>query len=378
MKSVHPFVVILMTALLLPSAEAASISLSGGPGDLTPAQLSALGVVEDPSVCSETRKSLESELKKTSDVYLSPGSFPLPKPPEAVVDPGGCDAYQDGPSDFERMTKLVGTITAPSHLDLACVAGAQKIFQAVPGPYRACPSGEMKPRSEGPCRTSNATATVSRALTLVSECLGIDRRELFRIGSESTGLVADALTPRAERSALTVRDTDLGFAGGEPARKAGSAIRTTMGNNAFCAGLYRLEQNFVFSDEKSVCERMSQPAGAFLPLFFQAKAYLYLRAELEAASTASRAKFASEADYRNVLRAVAVSGAVAGEVKARAVFSTILLRSFKNADDFLKQYQSALVAAVPAEIRTEVDRFPSRLDALTKDLKKATGGRECF
>lgn len=375
MRSARFLAVIFMAICLSFSVRADSVALSGGPGDLTPVQFAALGLVEDPKSCSNSRK--------TSSVYLAPASFPVAETRgKARVELGDCDVYSESAfHEQDRMTKIVGTITAPSLLEIACVAAAQKVFQTAPtDTYRSCPSGETKMKGESPCRSEDFVTNTTRAFNLVSECLGVDRRDLFRIASENTGLVPGAITPQIESGAASVRDTDLGLAGGNSARAVGDRIRKSMGANAFCAGLYQIEQTFIAADEKSVCERMGQPAGAVLPLLVQAKSFLYLKADLEASlrTSAARAKFGSEAEFQNVLLRVAHSGSVAGEVKARAVFSTLLLRPFKGATDFLAQYGAALSAVVPDPVRAELATLSERFDSIAKDVHKSTGGRECF
>ena len=383
MRSVLFVFVILLASI----AEATPAVLLGGSDEYSQAKLLGLGVLEDASSCSDTRKRLEADLAKTASTYLVPAAFPLPvksKPSEGT----GCEVDVEVANGvIDGLSAKIGEITRPKRNDIACVAAAQKRFAKTTNEYRSCPVNTTTPGMEAPCRTENTVSTMTRALNVVSECLGIDRRELFQQAAESNGMVPDAFTPRIESAMRTVRDTELGLAGENSAREAGEFIAKAMRNNTLCASLSQMAFNFANAEEKSACERMVQPGGAFLPLYFQAKSVLLLRANLDSLrkdfdlgrkTAAVRKKFGSEAEYQSVLRALALSGTIAGEVHVRATFAALLHRDFKSGKEFVTLFRTELAARIPAEVRAAVVDFSERFDKSVREVNLDSGGSECF
>ena len=65
---------------------------------------------------------------------------------------------------------------------------------------------------------------MTRALSLASECIGIERKDLFRVASEDTGLVPDAFSARTVSFARSTQNIDLKIAGGPAAQAVANAL----------------------------------------------------------------------------------------------------------------------------------------------------------
>ena len=370
---------------------AASTSLRGGAGDLTPAQFDALGVTEKS--CAESRNGLELSLKKTSAIFLAPASFP-PGALPVSSDPNACHPdreprnVRNGRSGFHSSDALaasINEITSPSLADLACVAAAQKVASSEAAEYRACPSGVKK--TETPCRSISEVSTMTRALSLASECIGIERKDLFRVASEDTGLVPDAFSARTVSFARSTQNIDLKIAGGPAAQAVADQVRQRVHDNAFCSGLNQMGTDFALRLDQPVCDRMGQPQSAVLPYVFQAKAFLYLKADLDQSRADLdkknpklhlKEKFGTEAEYLSALRTVAFLGATVGEVRARAVFLTVFHLKFNGAPEFLANYRRVLELSVPATERKSVEAYSAKSAERAAEVRKSAGGRECF
>lgn len=349
-----------------------SVTLFGGGDDLNEKDFGALGLVE-PSCADAARNSLEPEIKQALEGVLAVptvATTAATNQPTVVCPTGGGEAEKSDvvtgafPQTVKLATEVVSSPIAKTSLkDVACVAAAQKVFGETHMPYRVCPGDASK--SEPPCRTRDSATVMARAFDLVSECVGVDRRELFYQAMKTNGFVPDAWTP-----------TDEGFSFfSAEAKKVDAAI----GANAFCKNLDDVVKAYAAEKSKSICERMKRPAGFLLPLYFLAKSQRALRVALEDAANDNWMKDRFGKDYETVLRAAIHASVGRGPAKALSVFRAVakVAEPDKNGKDmpvtdakrFLELYAKHLeeFPGVAAEVESQSAR-----------VKELLGGRECF
>lgn len=318
MRSVLFASVILLASGFPPARAASAVALRGGPGDLAPAELASLGLLEE---CPEEPGLARSEV-------------PACRPDSATPFFAGDGVFGE-----------IDAITGPGLGEIACVAAAQKTASEFANDPRTCAEKRKKP-----CRGLAAVSKAARALTLVSECVGVDRAELFRGVALEAGWFPTALPLL---SAWT------------------SSLPATMGK-PFCSPLARLEKGLREDGDPSICERMATPDGDLLPLYLQAKARRALRSDLEA----SRRRFGVGTE--ELLRAVVFSASVVGELRARSVFQAALHSRFSDARDFLRIYRDQLGKTASPSERESLGRFEKRSADLEDGVKAKMRGRACF
>jgi len=288
----------------------------------------------------------------------------------------GCEgSLESGNPVLGSLVKAVEEITRPNREEIACIGAAQKSSAIRSSEFRSCPSGHKFSASESRCRSFEVASTAARALNLVSECVGIRREDLFLVVAASTGFVPDAISSEVENTIRSVIDVDLGLVGDEVARETGNLIRKKMKDTPFCSGLSQIETDFRLKDGLGVCERIT---GPFLPLIYQAKAFRYRYASLDAIRSGLdssknrnrlRSRFGSEEEYRLVLRSIAIMSVKIGDLRAQSIFFARLHRPFRDAKDFLSQYRSEVA---------RIDPEAARLEETTRETNRTIGGAECF
>ncbi|MBS1963509.1 MAG: hypothetical protein JST04_14940 [Bdellovibrionales bacterium] len=368
------FGVILMAVLFSTSGFAGpggSVVLFGG-DDLSEKDFAALGLVE-PSCAEAARNAIEPEVKEALGGILAlptVATATATSQPVVVCPTGGGEGERSDvvtgsfPEAVKLTTEVVDSPIAKTSLkDVACVAAAQKVFGETHLPYRSCPGDASK--TELPCRTRNSATVMARAFDLVSECVGVDRRELFLQAVKTNGFVPDAWTP-----------TDEGFSFfSSEAKKIDAGI----GANAFCKSLDETVKAYAAEKSKSICERMKRPAGFLLPLYFLAKSQRALRVALENAANDNWMKDRFGNEYETILRAAIHASIGRGPAKALSVFRAVakVAEPDKTGKDmpvtdakrFLELYAKHL------------EEFPgaaAEVESQSSRVKELMGGRECF
>jgi hypothetical protein len=394
-----------------------SLNASGAENMLVLEALAARNL-EDPAHCSSRRLYDESKYASTlSEFYAVSNTLAPPAYlPRTILNNASCDLPLPPMSrDFSPIQDLLNSLAfknpvKATPLDLACVAVAQKHFGSSGWGFIGCSKGKAYPfqnrgsktTSRVPCRTNANISLVAHTFKSVSQCLGVNSREAFKVFSKESGMMLNSRSFTGARGIgqLTqiamqhVQDVDQGRPWG--ATKASLELSkrhsaNIVGNGSQlpkpeCDPLHQFERSFLSKDElANPCSILQLPEGAFRSMLYSMKLYSYYKAEIEAiAQSVGAEKFLGK-DYREIIQAAtAYSYSAAGPGHTRPTFKALLLaakKNYKGKTAFLNQLKANLVRRAPrvaGEIRTYVSGEGKGLKDRYAAIKAELGGRECF
>jgi hypothetical protein len=368
----------------------------------------------DPNVCSEESLYLEQEVSSALGKYLMPlAADPLPD--ETVV--GTCSGAENGEQlkPSSSLTKLVADLEptlATGPKDVACIAAAQKFYGPI-GRKTYCESPDAKPSPQKvpPCRSDAYTLGVTRAFNAVTECLGADAREMFKLFVKESGMGLNAVSATGAAgigqmtgvAVMHVQNVQDGIEG-KPASKrlAREFAKSIHGGtpprdppNPSCAPLREIDR--IRYDRESAganCELLAMPQGLFQSMFLGTKHYLYYKADIRAAAEEGHFKEIFKEDYEEILRVVSMySYSAAGHYSVLPRFQTLAklyYGKYKSGPAgkaaFLSALKTRILAGRPKALKAELDVFITGVNEAGNEgaeekyrkIKEALGGAECF
>jgi hypothetical protein len=368
----------------------------------------------DPKVCSEDSLYLEQEVSAAVGKYVTPFAADASVTGNALAACSGTTESESLlPSAAQtRLIKDLEPVLATEPKDVACVAAAQKFYAPI-GRKASCESADAKPtpRKNPPCRSDAYTLGVTRAFSLVTQCLGADAREMFKLFVKESGMGLNAVSGTGAAgigqmtgtAILHVQNVQDGIEGKPASKRLAQQLEKEIHGgtnpkepaNPSCAPLQDFDRTRYTVDTAGAnCELLAMPQGLFLSMYYGTKHYLYYQADIRAVAEEGRFKEIFKDDYEEILRVVSMySYSAAGHYSVLPRFQTLAklyYGKYKSGPagkaSFLTALKMRIMAGRPKALQEEIDVFISGVNQAGNEgaeekyrkIKEALGGAECF